>query len=182
MVLCCFIFATFLVTHRINLKRYKHSSAPLQHRSRRYTLSERFQLSENIRTFKILKNVMIFIILTNAFIIIGVITVIFFHRDLSMLIFRAFFNIVVIIYSICVPIIFISSVEIWRTKYFRLFTNAKDRILCRRRRVEDSSTSSSSSLLRHLRSTNGQQLAFDNAKEKDITFALLEKSWNHSEK
>ncbi|KAE9549051.1 hypothetical protein FO519_007735 [Halicephalobus sp. NKZ332] len=160
----------FLVTYYINKKKHNLS---VQNKVK-YTLSERYQLSENLRAFTIMKKTVLYLGIGNIAIITTVFVINFLHQKFSMLIFRASFNITVILYSVLIPIVFVTSVEIWRLKYIKFFIGVKNRIFCKRRSIEDLSIRK----LQHLRSSTGQQLGFDIHQERDIFFEALKKSWN----
>uniref|UniRef100_A0AC34RMI9 Uncharacterized protein n=2 Tax=Panagrolaimus sp. JU765 TaxID=591449 RepID=A0AC34RMI9_9BILA len=91
-----------------------------------------------------------------------------------MLILRAIFNVAFVLYSILIPIVFVTSVEIWRLKYIRFFVKYKNKFCCRRLTIEDHSIRK----LQHLRSSTGLQLGFEVNQERDLSFENLRKSWN----
>ena len=105
----------FLITYYINKFRYKLCSRNIV----KYTLSQRYQLSENLRAFMIMQKTILYLGVGNITIVATVLAVNFLHQKFSMLLFRALFNIIVILYSILIPIVFVTSVEIWRLKYVK---------------------------------------------------------------
>ncbi|KAI1715965.1 sre G protein-coupled chemoreceptor domain-containing protein [Ditylenchus destructor] len=184
------IILMFLYLDRINRRRYRDAMRGVAN----YTLSQRFQLSENIRSSTILKR---FLMVTEcAFVFIfGVMGYDSFLAvdRLHVFVTRTIFNMTICFMSLCLLLVAVYSTVLWRREFLRLLGNLfscrfqsppeRPKLFYSRHNTVLSADSQydgkkiAQGNRSHLKNGDGKLMAFSQEEEREMYFVQLQKTW-----
>ncbi|KAI6183308.1 CRE-SRE-11 protein [Aphelenchoides bicaudatus] len=137
-----------------------------------YTLTEKFQLSENIRTIRIMKRVVIMTGFMNIICQVTMVTTIISKDNIVREAAVSIFNFTILCIAILFVIIPMYTIPAWRRKSINIFKNIRIK-LCFKNRVHEKSPTP---LV--LRTLSGDRMTFNVLEERDMYFQSLSNAWN----
>ncbi|KAH7705748.1 Protein SRE-3 [Aphelenchoides avenae] len=164
--------ATFVTVEYINRRRYDRSRRGIQ----TFTLSQRFQLSENLRSLTVIRRCAYVggVGFGFAFSVVG--TNSYLKTDSSLYITRALLNFTAYAASFAFVATAVASVRIWRKECRRTFTSIK-RSICDNARTSIVPMPSRAASMSQLYDTCGEKMHFSAKEEQDIYFKQLQQAW-----
>ncbi|KAI1715967.1 sre G protein-coupled chemoreceptor domain-containing protein [Ditylenchus destructor] len=187
-IACLWLVLGLLAVDYINQRRYKHSSTA----GSNYTLSERFQLAENIRSGRLMRHSATVLVVGNAIIIACFAGIYLGNTFETKLIFKMAYDVSVNAVKICFSIITIKASHIWTEIFWRTLRKIRKRFTVKLRIVPTaksltptaSFTETTEKWRKHDKSTNfrtctGKPMVFSVKEECDLYFDLYLRSWNH---
>ncbi|KAI6216822.1 Sre G protein-coupled chemoreceptor [Aphelenchoides besseyi] len=159
------IFASFMYVEQINYRRYKNAqniSVGL------YTLNERFQLSENVRTSRVLKETMVLCCTLNTVCQVAVFVVYFSTNPLVRQVSVAVFNFTILFYAITFVANPMSTVPLYKRKINDLLHN-----FCCPNTVATIQQLKTPVLI----DLTGNPMTFNVSDETNVYFEALKKQW-----
>lgn len=166
-------YAILLFLHYFNKKRYRSSLYNVD----KYTLSERYQLQENIKSAVLMQRVALFIFCMNltigiAFTVSYYFQGYVFHRSCYVV-----FNLTISLYAYVFPLVGITSNESWRSFLIRTLQKMT-RISPSELTLESRPNEKRESLTRTVRGFEGKRIIFTIEEEKEVYFNQLQMNWN----
>ncbi|KAI6198002.1 hypothetical protein M3Y94_01293000 [Aphelenchoides besseyi] len=168
-----FIFFCFMLAERINRRLYKNVQSIVGI----YTLSERYQLSENVRTCGIMKRVLIMSFMLNIIcqvaVFIDIISTNIFVRQFA----AVAFNFTILFYGIAFVTIPMSRVDPWKRKCVRLMRHFRSHFTCAFLNTVYPTRTIEQSRPVLLTLIEGDRMNFTVKEGTDVYFRTLAKQW-----
>ncbi|KAI6198538.1 Sre G protein-coupled chemoreceptor [Aphelenchoides besseyi] len=159
------IFASFMYVEKINYRWYKNAQ---NINVGLYTLSERFQLSENVRTSRVLKETMVLCCTLNSVCQVAVFVVYFSTNPLVRQVLVVVFNFTILFYAITFVANPMCTVAPYKRKINQLFHN-----FCFPNTVASIQQTKTPVLI----DLTGNPMSFNVSDETNVYFEALKKQW-----
>uniref|UniRef100_A0AC35FU52 Gustatory receptor n=1 Tax=Panagrolaimus sp. PS1159 TaxID=55785 RepID=A0AC35FU52_9BILA len=165
-------FIIYLICEYINLRRYqRYFRTNLTCFKHVMSLSERFQLAENIKSSRVFKPLAILVTIFNILLVaIGL------AKPLNLGIFAKniiylLFELNIVVYAVCIPSITLFRNQIWRNQIYQIFSKIAIIKKCLPK-IETNTV--------HLRNTFGKNMILNVDRQQNYYFKELNKSWNYN--